>query len=104
LNLNSQDRSHQDYRQALREVHKVTDSDPARVNEYDYRERCFEKLVEIAIDLQDYMGAGRLFILLSNSLAIFVMFSMMFSIKVWSSTSRTMNSENDTSVDSSMSS
>jgi vacuolar-type H+-ATPase subunit F/Vma7 len=40
----------------------ITIGDPDRVNEYDYRERCVEKLVEIAIDIQDYMGAGRLFI------------------------------------------
>jgi hypothetical protein len=40
----------------------ITIGDPDRVNEYDYRERCVEKLVEIVIDLQDYMGAGRLFI------------------------------------------
>jgi len=31
-------------------------------NESDYRERCVERLVEIVIDIQDYMGAGRLFI------------------------------------------
>ena len=36
--------------------------DPDRVNEYAYRELCIEKLVEIVIDLKDYMGAGRLFI------------------------------------------
>ena len=40
----------------------ITIGDPERVNESDYRERCVEKLVEIAIDIQDYMGAGRLFI------------------------------------------
>ncbi|MEG4446556.1 hypothetical protein QUB47_13270 [Microcoleus sp. AT9_B5] len=40
----------------------ITIGDPDRVNEYDYRERCVEKLVEIAIDIQDYMGAGKLFI------------------------------------------
>ena len=40
----------------------ITIGDPDRVNEYDYRERCVEKLVEIAIDIQYYMGAGRLFI------------------------------------------
>lgn len=40
----------------------ITIGAPDRVNEYDYRERCVEKVVEIAIDIQDYMGAGRLFI------------------------------------------
>lgn len=40
----------------------LTIADPDRVNEYDYRERCIERLVEIVIDLQNYLGAGRLFI------------------------------------------
>ena len=40
----------------------ITIADPDRVNESDYRERCVERLVEIVIDIQDYMGAGRLFI------------------------------------------
>lgn len=40
----------------------ITIGDPERVNESDYRERCVERLVEIVIDIQDYMGAGRLFI------------------------------------------
>jgi hypothetical protein len=40
----------------------ITIGDPDRVNEYDYRESCIERLVEIVIDIQDYMGAGRLFI------------------------------------------
>lgn len=40
----------------------LTIGDPDRVNEFDYRERCVEKLVEIVIDIEDYMGAGRLFI------------------------------------------
>ncbi len=40
----------------------ITIGDPDRVNEYDYRERCVERLVEIVIDLPDYWGAGRLFI------------------------------------------
>lgn len=39
----------------------ITIGDPG-VNESDYRERCVERLVEIVIDIQDYMGAGRLFI------------------------------------------
>jgi hypothetical protein len=40
----------------------ITIADPDRVNESDYRERCVERLVEIVIDIQDYRGAGRLFI------------------------------------------
>ncbi|MBW4524335.1 MAG: ACP S-malonyltransferase [Phormidium tanganyikae FI6-MK23] len=40
----------------------ITIADPDRVNEYDYREQCVERLIEIAIDLQDYLGSGRLFI------------------------------------------
>lgn len=40
----------------------ITIGDPDRVNESDYRERCVERLVEIVIDIQDYIGAGRLFI------------------------------------------
>lgn len=40
----------------------ITIGDPKRVNEYNYRERCIERLVEIVIDIQDYMGSGRLFI------------------------------------------
>jgi hypothetical protein len=40
----------------------ITIADSDRVNESDYRERCVERLVEIVIDIQDYMGAGRLFI------------------------------------------
>jgi hypothetical protein len=40
----------------------LTIGDPDRVKEYAYRERCVERLVEIAIDLQNFMGAGRIFI------------------------------------------
>jgi hypothetical protein len=40
----------------------ITIGDPDRVNEYDYRESCVERLVEIVIDIQDYIGSGRLFI------------------------------------------
>ncbi len=40
----------------------ITIANPERLNEYDYRESCVEKLVEIVIDIQDYMGVGRLFI------------------------------------------
>ncbi|KOR36015.1 MULTISPECIES: hypothetical protein [Planktothricoides] len=40
----------------------ITIGDRSRVSEYDYRDSCVEKLVEIVLDIQDYMGAGRLFI------------------------------------------
>jgi hypothetical protein len=40
----------------------ITIGDSDRVNEYGYRERCIERLVEIVIDIQDYLGVGRLFI------------------------------------------
>lgn len=40
----------------------LTLGDPERINEYNYRERCIERLIEIVIDLPYYMGAGRLFI------------------------------------------
>jgi Domain of unknown function (DUF5615) len=33
-----------------------------RLSESDYRERCTERLIEIAVDLDNYKGAGRLFI------------------------------------------
>jgi predicted nuclease of predicted toxin-antitoxin system len=40
----------------------ITIGDRSRVSEYDYRDSCVEKLVEIVLDIQDYMGVGRLFI------------------------------------------
>jgi hypothetical protein len=40
----------------------ITIASSNRVDEYDYRERCVERLVEIVIDIQNYMGVGRLFI------------------------------------------
>jgi hypothetical protein len=40
----------------------ITIGDSDRVNEVDYRERCVERLVAIIIDIDDYLGAGRLFI------------------------------------------
>lgn len=33
-----------------------------RLDEFDYRERCIERLIEIVLDIDQYMGAGRLFI------------------------------------------
>jgi predicted nuclease of predicted toxin-antitoxin system len=40
----------------------LTIGDLTRLDEFDYRERCVERLVEIVLDLENYMGAGRLFI------------------------------------------
>ncbi|NES19820.1 MAG: ACP S-malonyltransferase [Symploca sp. SIO3E6] len=40
----------------------ITIGDPSRVLEYGYRESCVERLIEIVIDIQNYMGVGRLFI------------------------------------------
>ncbi len=33
-----------------------------RLEETDYRERCVERLIEIVLDIDNYKGAGRLFI------------------------------------------
>lgn len=33
-----------------------------RLDEIDYRELCVERLIEIVLDIDDYKGAGRLFI------------------------------------------
>ncbi|MBC6480030.1 MAG: ACP S-malonyltransferase [Hormoscilla sp. GM7CHS1pb] len=40
----------------------ITIGDSDRVSEYEYRESCAERLAEIVFDLQNYLGAGRLFI------------------------------------------
>jgi predicted nuclease of predicted toxin-antitoxin system len=40
----------------------LTIGDLDRFNEADYRERCAERLIEIAVDLDNYKGVGRLFI------------------------------------------
>jgi hypothetical protein len=34
----------------------------ARLDEADYREQCVERLIEIVLDIDNYKGAGRLFI------------------------------------------
>ncbi|MBW4696152.1 MAG: hypothetical protein KME27_30930 [Lyngbya sp. HA4199-MV5] len=33
-----------------------------RLSEADYRERCVDRLIEIAVDIDQYKGVGRLFI------------------------------------------
>ena len=40
----------------------ITISSLKRFSEPDYRERCVERLIEIVIDLDQYKGAGQLFI------------------------------------------
>ena len=40
----------------------LTIGDLTRLDEFDYRERCVERLVEIVLDLENYLGAGRLFL------------------------------------------
>ncbi|NQE37726.1 MULTISPECIES: hypothetical protein [Microcoleus] len=33
-----------------------------RIDDRDYRNRCADRIVEIALDIEQYMGVGRLFI------------------------------------------
>ncbi|MEM9273020.1 MAG: ACP S-malonyltransferase [Cyanobacteria bacterium P01_F01_bin.143] len=33
-----------------------------RLDEFDYRERCVDRMIEIALDIENYKGVGRLFI------------------------------------------
>ncbi|MGL5062535.1 MAG: ACP S-malonyltransferase [Microcoleus sp.] len=40
----------------------VTIANLDRLDERNYRERCAARLVEIALDIEQYMGVGRLFI------------------------------------------
>ena len=40
----------------------LTISNLDRFSEADYRERCAERLIEIAVDIDNYKGVGRLFI------------------------------------------
>jgi len=40
----------------------LTIADIDRLDEFDYRERCVERLLEIVLDVDNYMGVGRLFI------------------------------------------
>ncbi|WP_026796069.1 MULTISPECIES: DUF5615 family PIN-like protein [Planktothrix] len=40
----------------------VTIGDISRIDETEYREQCVDRLVEIAINIDNYMGVGRLFI------------------------------------------
>lgn len=40
----------------------VTIGNLDRLDEFEYRECCVERLIEIVLDIEQYMGAGRLFI------------------------------------------
>jgi hypothetical protein len=40
----------------------ITIGSSRRLDEREYRERCAVRLIEIAMDLQQYLGVGRLFI------------------------------------------
>jgi len=40
----------------------ITIGDLSRINERIYRERCAERLYEILIDLENYLGTSRVFI------------------------------------------
>jgi hypothetical protein len=33
-----------------------------RLDEFSYREQCVDRLIEIVLDMENYMGVGRLFI------------------------------------------
>ncbi|MBD2309990.1 DUF5615 family PIN-like protein [Chroococcidiopsis sp. FACHB-1243] len=54
--------------QVIREENTVTSlpvltiGDLKRLDEFDYREQCVERLLEIVIDIDNYKGTGRLFI------------------------------------------
>jgi hypothetical protein len=40
----------------------ITIGNSERLDEHEYRRRCATRLVEIALDLEQYLGVGRLFI------------------------------------------
>ncbi|MEA5578571.1 ACP S-malonyltransferase [Anabaena sp. UHCC 0451] len=40
----------------------ITIGNLARMDEYDYREQCADRLVEIVLDIDNYLGVGRLFV------------------------------------------
>ena len=40
----------------------VTIGDLDRLDESEYRERCVDRLIEIVLEVDNYMGVGRLFI------------------------------------------
>ena len=40
----------------------ITIGDLDRLDEFDYRERCVDRLIEIVLDIENYIGVGRQFI------------------------------------------
>jgi predicted nuclease of predicted toxin-antitoxin system len=40
----------------------VTIGDLNRLDEFDYREQCVDRLIEITLDIENYRGVGRVFI------------------------------------------
>lgn len=69
LTNNRNMKGHDSLAQTLREENRpislpvVTIGDVERIrNEREYRERCVARLVEILLDLETYLGTGRLFI------------------------------------------
>lgn len=40
----------------------VTIGDLDHLDEFSYREQCVDRLIEIVLDMENYMGVGRLFI------------------------------------------
>ena len=40
----------------------ITIGDLDRLDEFNYREQCVDRLIEIVLDIENYMGVGRLFI------------------------------------------
>ena len=40
----------------------VTIGDIKRLDEFNYRERCVDRMIEIVLDIENYNGVGRLFI------------------------------------------
>jgi predicted nuclease of predicted toxin-antitoxin system len=40
----------------------VTIGDLDRLDEFDYREQCVDRLIDIVLEIENYMGVGRLFI------------------------------------------
>jgi hypothetical protein len=68
LTANRRSRGAESLAQVIREENTlqsrpvVTISDANRVSERDYREQCATRLVEILMELQNYLGTGRVFI------------------------------------------
>ena len=63
-NMKGEDSLEQVIRQenAIDSLPVVTIGNLDRLDEFDYRERCVERLIEIVLEIESYMGVGRLFI------------------------------------------